>query len=59
MTDFGLSVVKGGVTPDSMMQDFCGTPIYMGQFTVFEHTHKRIVVGDKKQTKNLVQCVTL
>ncbi|KAL8594155.1 hypothetical protein ACOMHN_018095 [Nucella lapillus] len=29
VTDFGLSVVKGGVTPDSMMQDFCGTPIYM------------------------------
>ena len=53
VTDFGLSVVKGGVTPDSMMQDFCGTPIYMGQFTVFEHTHththKRIVVGDQQQ----------
>ncbi|XP_076445790.1 myosin light chain kinase A-like [Babylonia areolata] len=29
VTDFGLSVVKGGVTPDNMMQDFCGTPIYM------------------------------
>lgn len=29
VTDFGLSVVKGGVTPDSMMQDFCGTPMYM------------------------------
>lgn len=29
VTDFGLSVAKGGVTPDSMMQDFCGTPIYM------------------------------
>lgn len=29
ITDFGLSVVKGGVTHDSMMQDFCGTPIYM------------------------------
>ena len=32
VTDFGLSVVKGGVTPDNMMQDFCGTPIYMGQY---------------------------
>ncbi|KAK7106865.1 serine/threonine-protein kinase 33-like [Littorina saxatilis] len=29
VTDFGLSVVKGGVTPDNMLEDFCGTPIYM------------------------------
>ncbi|XP_063403821.1 serine/threonine-protein kinase 33-like isoform X1 [Mytilus trossulus] len=29
VTDFGLSVVKGGVGHDNMMQDFCGTPIYM------------------------------
>ena len=32
VTDFGLSVVKGGVTADDMMQEFCGTPIYMGLF---------------------------
>ena len=29
MTDFGLSVMKG-VGHDSMMMDFCGTPMYMG-----------------------------
>ena len=30
LTDFGLSVVKGGQGHDNMMQDFCGTPMYMG-----------------------------
>ena len=44
VTDFGLSVVKGGVTPDSMMQDFCGTPIYMGQFTCFQTTHTEFYI---------------
>ncbi|KAK3748438.1 hypothetical protein QZH41_017310, partial [Actinostola sp. cb2023] len=29
LTDFGLSIVKGGVGSDSMMQSVCGTPIYM------------------------------
>ncbi|XP_031565522.1 serine/threonine-protein kinase 33-like [Actinia tenebrosa] len=29
ITDFGLSIVKGGVGSDSMMQSVCGTPIYM------------------------------
>lgn len=29
LTDFGLSVVKGGVGSDSMIQNTCGTPIYM------------------------------
>lgn len=32
VTDFGLSVVKGGVTHENMMQDFCGTPMYMGEY---------------------------
>lgn len=32
VTDFGLSVVKGGVGPDAMLQSFCGTPVYMGKF---------------------------
>ncbi|EDO40703.1 predicted protein [Nematostella vectensis] len=29
ITDFGLSIVKGGVGSDSMMQSVCGTPMYM------------------------------
>ncbi|XP_071502191.1 serine/threonine-protein kinase 33-like [Diadema antillarum] len=29
LTDFGLSVVKGGVGSDSMIQNMCGTPMYM------------------------------
>ncbi|XP_064594551.1 serine/threonine-protein kinase 33-like isoform X2 [Liolophura sinensis] len=29
VTDFGLSVVKGGAGHENMMQAFCGTPIYM------------------------------
>lgn len=29
VTDFGLSVVKDGTGHDNMMEDFCGTPIYM------------------------------
>ncbi|XP_056605475.1 serine/threonine-protein kinase 33 isoform X2 [Triplophysa dalaica] len=29
VTDFGLSVQKGGVGSENMLQDTCGTPIYM------------------------------
>ncbi|XP_071942026.1 serine/threonine-protein kinase 33-like [Antedon mediterranea] len=29
LSDFGLSIVKGGVGSDAMMQTMCGTPIYM------------------------------
>lgn len=29
LTDFGLSVVRGGVGSESMLQSFCGTPVYM------------------------------
>ena len=32
LTDFGLSVVKGGVGHENMMMDFCGTPMYMGRW---------------------------
>lgn len=31
ITDFGLSITKAGVGHDNMMQDFCGTPNYMGK----------------------------
>lgn len=31
VTDFGLSITKSGVGHDNMMQDFCGTPNYMGK----------------------------
>ena len=33
LTDFGLSVVKGGVGHENMMMDFCGTPMYMGKLS--------------------------
>jgi len=29
VTDFGLSIEKDGVGTDSMMEDYCGTPMYM------------------------------
>ncbi|GLH01121.1 Ovarian-specific serine/threonine-protein kinase Lok [Gryllus bimaculatus] len=29
VTDFGLSVVRGGVGHESMLQEMCGTPAYM------------------------------
>ncbi|XP_033127970.1 serine/threonine-protein kinase 33-like [Anneissia japonica] len=29
LSDFGLSIVKGGVGSDAMMQTMCGTPMYM------------------------------
>jgi len=29
LTDFGLSVVRGGVGSDNMLASFCGTPVYM------------------------------
>ena len=30
VTDFGLSIVKGGLGQDNMLSEFCGTPVYMG-----------------------------
>jgi serine/threonine kinase 33 len=35
VTDFGLSVVKGGVSHENMMMDFCGTPMYMGKLRLY------------------------
>ena len=32
MTDFGLSIEKDGVGTDSMMEDYCGTPMYMCKY---------------------------
>lgn len=31
VTDFGLSAVRSGPGRDDMLQDFCGTLIYMGK----------------------------
>ena len=31
ITDFGLSYVLGGIGSDYMMQQACGTPMYMGK----------------------------
>lgn len=38
VTDFGLSVQKGGVGSESMLQATCGTPIYMGNSYIQMHT---------------------
>jgi len=32
VTDFGLSIEKDGVGTDSMMDDYCGTPLYMCEY---------------------------
>jgi len=47
ITDFGLSITMSGVGHDNMMQDFCGTPNYMGKlllyvYTVIHNTRKSI-----------------
>ncbi len=31
VSDFGLSIMKGGVGTEGMMQNMCGTPMYMGK----------------------------
>lgn len=41
VTDFGLSVVKGGTGHDNMMQDFCGTPIYMSPEIIDNKTYSQ------------------
>ncbi len=39
VTDFGLSVQKGGVGSENMLQATCGTPIYMGNSFKCIHSH--------------------
>ncbi|XP_013383603.1 serine/threonine-protein kinase 33 [Lingula anatina] len=41
VTDFGLSVCKGGVGHENMMQDFCGTPIYMSPEIIDNKTYSQ------------------
>ncbi|XP_067675965.1 serine/threonine-protein kinase 33-like [Haliotis asinina] len=41
VTDFGLSVVKGGAGHDNMMQDFCGTPMYMSPEIIDNKTYSQ------------------
>lgn len=38
VTDFGLSVQKGGVGSENMLQATCGTPMYMGNSHTQTHT---------------------
>lgn len=38
VTDFGLSVQKGGVGSENMLQATCGTPMYMGNSHTQKHT---------------------
>ncbi|KAK6170474.1 hypothetical protein SNE40_018860 [Patella caerulea] len=42
VTDFGLSVVKDGVGHDNMMQDVCGTPIYMAPEIIDNKTYSQM-----------------
>ena len=32
VTDFGLSIEKDGVGTDGLMDDYCGTPLYMCEY---------------------------
>jgi len=41
VTDFGLSVFKDGVGHENMMQQFCGTPIYMPPEIVDNKTYSQ------------------
>lgn len=41
VTDFGLSVVKDGVGHENMMQQFCGTPIYMAPEIIDNKTYSQ------------------
>ncbi|CAH1250543.1 serine/threonine-protein kinase 33-like isoform X5 [Branchiostoma lanceolatum] len=41
ISDFGLSIVKGRSGSDSMMQDVCGTPIYMAPEVLNNHDYSQ------------------
>ncbi|XP_078582354.1 serine/threonine-protein kinase 33-like isoform X2 [Branchiostoma floridae x Branchiostoma japonicum] len=41
ISDFGLSIVKGKSGSDSMMQDVCGTPIYMAPEVLNNHDYSQ------------------
>ncbi|XP_018112735.1 serine/threonine-protein kinase 33 isoform X2 [Xenopus laevis] len=41
VTDFGLSVQKGGVGSENMLQSTCGTPIYMAPEVINDHEYSQ------------------
>ena len=45
VTDFGLSIEKDGVGTDSMMDDYCGTPMYMCEYYISEFRPVLVTTG--------------
>jgi len=53
VTDFGLSVKKGGVGSENMLEATCGTPMYMGNSHTQKHTFTFLFFNNEKSGFNL------